>query len=83
MATEKSVIAVIRAPRPFFRNNSDKIAFSVLASFLASGYVLIATGAPAFSDNALISSITGNSNSHFNLFHLILIFILIVYYKLV
>ncbi|KAL9247381.1 hypothetical protein vseg_020820 [Gypsophila vaccaria] len=56
MATEKSVMAVIRASRPSFRNNQDKVAFVVHASFLASGFVLTATGAPAFADNSLSSS---------------------------
>ncbi|GKV14465.1 hypothetical protein SLEP1_g25345 [Rubroshorea leprosula] len=37
MANEKSVMAVIRAARPSFRNNHDKIAFAIHASFLASG----------------------------------------------
>ncbi|KAK9290693.1 hypothetical protein L1049_008867 [Liquidambar formosana] len=55
MASEKSVMAVIRASRPSFRNNHDKVAFAVHASFLASGYVLAATGPPAFSDTALSS----------------------------
>ncbi|KAL6185519.1 hypothetical protein ACLB2K_041652 [Fragaria x ananassa] len=58
MANEKSVMAVIRAARPTFRNNSDKVAFAVHASFAASGYELIATGPPAFSDSALSSSST-------------------------
>ncbi|XP_074312492.1 putative proteasome inhibitor [Silene latifolia] len=56
MATEQSVIAVIRASRPSFRNNHDKVAFAVHASFLASGFVLTATGSPAFADNSLSSS---------------------------
>lgn len=50
------MIAVIRAARPSFRNNPDKIAFAVHASFLASDYVLTAIGRPAFSDTALSSS---------------------------
>ncbi|GLU03059.1 hypothetical protein SLE2022_202770 [Rubroshorea leprosula] len=60
MANEKSVMAVIRAARPSFRNNHDKIAFAVHASFLASGYVLTATGRPAFADTALSSSSSSN-----------------------
>ncbi|KAK9677031.1 hypothetical protein RND81_11G117400 [Saponaria officinalis] len=51
MATEKSVMAVIRASRPSFRNGHDKVAFVVHASFLAAGFVLTATGPPAFADN--------------------------------
>lgn len=58
MATEKSVLGVIRASRPSFRNPHDKVAFAIHASFLASGFVLNATGSPAFSDNALSSSST-------------------------
>ncbi|XP_065619816.1 probable proteasome inhibitor [Quercus suber] len=58
MATDKTVMAVIRAARPSFRNIYDKIAFAVHATFLASGHVLIATGPPAFSDNALSSTST-------------------------
>ncbi|KAK9690147.1 hypothetical protein RND81_09G107800 [Saponaria officinalis] len=56
MVTEKSVMTVIRASRPSFRNNHDKVAFVVHASFLATGFVLTATGAPAFADNSLSSS---------------------------
>lgn len=59
MVNQKSVMAVIRAARPSFRNNHDKIAFAVHASFLAAGYVLTATGPPAFSENALSSASTG------------------------
>ncbi|KAB1224218.1 putative proteasome inhibitor [Morella rubra] len=58
MVNQKSVMAVIRAARPSFRNNHDKIAFAVHASFLAAGYVLTATGPPAFSENALSSAST-------------------------
>ncbi|OAY41397.1 probable proteasome inhibitor isoform X2 [Manihot esculenta] len=58
MADEKSVMAVIRAARPSFKNNADKVVFAVHASFLAAGYVLTATGPPAFSDTALYSSST-------------------------
>jgi len=59
MANDKTVMAIIRAARPSFRNNHDKIAFAVHASFLASGYVLTATGPAAFSDTALSSPSTG------------------------
>ncbi|WVY94697.1 hypothetical protein V8G54_033785 [Vigna mungo] len=44
MASEK-------AARPTFRNRNDKIAFAIHSSFLASGYVLTATGPQALSDN--------------------------------
>ncbi|OIW07508.1 hypothetical protein TanjilG_14454 [Lupinus angustifolius] len=56
MATEKSVMAVIRAARPSFRNQNDKIAFVVHASFLASGYILTATGPQALNDTAFYNS---------------------------
>ncbi|XP_057970476.1 probable proteasome inhibitor [Malania oleifera] len=55
-ADEKTVMTLIRASRPSFRNDHDKIAFAVHATFLASGYVLTATGTPAFSNSALSST---------------------------
>ncbi|XP_011094928.1 probable proteasome inhibitor [Sesamum indicum] len=55
MATEQSIMAVIRAARPSFRSRYDKVAFVVHASFVAAGYVLHATGPPAFTDDALSS----------------------------
>ncbi|KAF3636371.1 hypothetical protein FXO37_25468 [Capsicum annuum] len=58
MANEQSVIAVIRAARPTFRNAHDKAAFAVHAAFLASGFVLHATGPSASVDDALSSSST-------------------------
>ncbi|KAL9272199.1 putative proteasome inhibitor [Drosera capensis] len=56
MATEKSVMAVIRSSRPTFRSDSDKLAFAVHAFFVSSGLVLVSTGPPAFSDSALSES---------------------------
>ncbi|KAL1355388.1 hypothetical protein AAHE18_05G110400 [Arachis hypogaea] len=56
MVSDKTVLAVIRASRPTFRNQNDKIAFAVHSSFLASGYVLTATGSQALSDTALSNS---------------------------
>ncbi|XP_010256757.1 PREDICTED: probable proteasome inhibitor [Nelumbo nucifera] len=56
MVDANSVMVVIRASRPTFRNAHDKIAFAVHASFLASDYILTATGHPAFSESALSSS---------------------------
>uniref|UniRef100_A0A1D1YJE4 Putative proteasome inhibitor n=1 Tax=Anthurium amnicola TaxID=1678845 RepID=A0A1D1YJE4_9ARAE len=50
MATEGSVMAVIRASRPSFRNPHDNVAFYVHAAFLAAGYALTATGKAALSD---------------------------------
>ncbi|KAL6138790.1 hypothetical protein ACLB2K_064069 [Fragaria x ananassa] len=58
MANKKSVMAVIRAARPSFRNPNDKVAFAVHASFVASGYHLIAAGRSAFSETALSSTST-------------------------
>ncbi|KAF3521685.1 hypothetical protein F2Q69_00048989 [Brassica cretica] len=56
MANSDTVMLVIRSSRPKFRNNRDKIAFVVHASFIASGYKLVATGRPAFAEDALSSS---------------------------
>ncbi|EPS61966.1 hypothetical protein M569_12827, partial [Genlisea aurea] len=56
MATEQSIVAVIRAARPSFRNRHDKVAFAVHAAFLSSGYVLNSTGASALRDDALASA---------------------------
>ncbi|CAN8279207.1 unnamed protein product [Cochlearia groenlandica] len=58
MATSQAVMAVINSVMPPFRNNHDKVAFAVHASFLASGYILTATGTPAFADDVLSSSST-------------------------
>lgn len=57
--TEQSVMGVIRAARPSFRNSHDKVAFAVHASFLASGFLLHATGPSAFSDDVFSSTSTG------------------------
>lgn len=56
MASESSVMAVIRASRPSFRNPHDKVAFAVHASFLAAGFSLIATGTGALSENLPIGA---------------------------
>lgn len=58
MSNDKSVMAVIRAARPTFRNDFDKLAFAVHATFLASGHVLTATGPSA--DTDFTSPSTGN-----------------------
>ncbi|KAF6161042.1 hypothetical protein GIB67_007683 [Kingdonia uniflora] len=55
MATENTVLGVIRASRPTFRNAHDKVGFAVHATFLASGYELVATGKPAFAEDILSS----------------------------
>ncbi|KAJ6800588.1 putative proteasome inhibitor isoform X1 [Iris pallida] len=51
MATEESVMAIIRASRPSFRSPSDKVAFAVHAAFMAAGYSLVATGKNAFAEH--------------------------------
>ncbi|KAG0492495.1 hypothetical protein HPP92_005539 [Vanilla planifolia] len=51
MASESSLMAVIRASRPSFRNAHDKIAFAVHSSFLAAGFSLTAVGQRALSEN--------------------------------
>ncbi|XP_038981841.1 probable proteasome inhibitor isoform X2 [Phoenix dactylifera] len=51
MATERTVLLLIRTSRPSFRNPHGKVAFAVHASFLAAGYFLAATGKNALSDN--------------------------------
>ncbi|XP_010504185.1 PREDICTED: probable proteasome inhibitor [Camelina sativa] len=56
MANSETVMAMIRLARPPFRNNHDKVAFAIHASFISSGYILTATGRPAFADDALSSS---------------------------
>ncbi|XP_071698683.1 probable proteasome inhibitor isoform X2 [Rutidosis leptorrhynchoides] len=53
MASEQSVLALIRASRPNFRSSADKIAFAIHSVFLANGFNLNATGALAFTDDAL------------------------------
>nr|GMD01453.1 probable proteasome inhibitor [Ipomoea batatas] len=47
---------IIRASRPTFRNPYDKVAFAVHASFVASGFVLLATGPSAFADDPFSSA---------------------------
>lgn len=59
MATSETVMGMIRLVMPDFRNNHDKIVFSVHASFIISGFDLIATGRPAFALDALSSSSQG------------------------
>lgn len=57
METNSNIaMMMIRASRPSFRNPHDKLAFAVHASFVASGFVLLATGAPAFTDDPFSSS---------------------------
>ena len=74
MASDKTVMAVIRAARPTFRNQNDKIAFAVHASFLASGYILTATGPQALSDTAFSNPSNGKSPFFFNYFLFFFIF---------
>ncbi|RAL36981.1 hypothetical protein DM860_003903 [Cuscuta australis] len=57
METNSNIaMMMIRASRSSFRNPHDKLAFAVHASFVASGFVLLATGAPAFTDEPFSSS---------------------------
>ncbi|CAF2111598.1 unnamed protein product [Brassica napus] len=58
MANSHTVMLVIRSARPSFRNNRDKVAFAVHASFVASGFRVVAIGRHAFAENALASSPT-------------------------
>lgn len=61
MANSQTVMLVIRSARPTFRNNRDKVAFVVHASFVTSGFRLVAIGRPAFAADALTSSPTHGS----------------------
>ncbi|GMI96533.1 PROTEASOME REGULATOR1 [Hibiscus trionum] len=58
MSNERTVIAVIRAARPSFRNDNDKVAFAVHATFHSAGFVLTATGAAALGDHVFSSTST-------------------------
>ncbi|CAL9222578.1 unnamed protein product, partial [Arabidopsis halleri] len=58
MATTHAVMGVIRSVMPAFRGNKDKVAFVVHASFVVSGFILTATGRPAFAHDALLSPTT-------------------------
>lgn len=78
MATENSVMAVIRASRPTFRNPHDKVAFTVHASCVASGFVLLATGPSAFCDDPFSSASAGKSPLEQNLQFIISILAVIV-----
>lgn len=53
MASEQSVLAVIRASRPTFRNHHDRVVFAIHSAFLSAGFHLNATAPAAFSDHAL------------------------------
>ncbi|CAN6457896.1 unnamed protein product [Victoria cruziana] len=57
MANDKSVMAVIRASRPSFRNDHDKVAFGVHSSFLSADYALIAAGKTALGEISSLLSI--------------------------
>nr|GEY44123.1 probable proteasome inhibitor [Tanacetum cinerariifolium] len=52
MASEQSVLAIIRASRPKFKTPADKITYAIHSIFLATGFNLNATGPPAFTDDA-------------------------------
>ncbi|KAK8951360.1 putative proteasome inhibitor [Platanthera zijinensis] len=51
MTSDGSVMVVIRASRPTFRNHHDKIAFAIHATFLAAGFSLTAVGRRALDNN--------------------------------
>ncbi|EFH52501.1 hypothetical protein ARALYDRAFT_906817 [Arabidopsis lyrata subsp. lyrata] len=59
MATSETVMGMVRLVMPAFRNNHDKLVFAVHASFIISGFGLIATGRPAFALDAQSSSSQG------------------------
>ncbi|KAL0714356.1 hypothetical protein Bca4012_021335 [Brassica carinata] len=61
MANSQTVMLVIRSARPSFRNYRDNVAFVVHASFVTSGFRLVAIGRPAFAEDALASSPTQGS----------------------
>eukprot|EP00850_Spirogloea_muscicola_P016303 SM000131S26733 [mRNA] locus=s131:257747:260535:- [translate_table: standard] len=44
MATEEAVLAAIKAAKPAFRDDHDRVAFAAHAAVLASGYSLVAAG---------------------------------------
>ncbi|KAF2569261.1 hypothetical protein F2Q68_00026426, partial [Brassica cretica] len=58
VANSQIVMLVIKSTRPRFRNNSDKVAFVVHATFVVSGYKLVAIGRHALAKDALASSPT-------------------------
>jgi len=80
MASEKSVLGVIRAARPTFRNRNDKIAFAIHSSFLASGYILTATGPQALSDNPFSDPSNGNNKEIQEIQVFSLNFLLLIFY---
>ena len=47
MATSATVLAIVRAARPVFRQRADALAFALHAALLAEGFVLVAAGAAA------------------------------------
>jgi proteasome inhibitor subunit 1 (PI31) len=47
MATPATVLAIVRAARPVFRQRADALAFALHAALLAEGFVLVAAGATA------------------------------------
>ncbi|KAJ4904784.1 putative proteasome inhibitor [Raphanus sativus] len=58
MANPQIVMLVIKSSRPRFRNDCDKVAFVVHATFVASGYKLVAVGRQALAKDALAPSPT-------------------------
>ena len=53
MENSQIVMLVIKSTRPRFRNNHDKVAFVVHATFVVSGYKLVAIGCHALATLSL------------------------------
>ncbi|WZY87979.1 hypothetical protein YC2023_044714 [Brassica napus] len=53
MENSQIVMLVIKSTRPRFRNNHDKVAFVVHATFVVSGYKLVAIGRHALATLSL------------------------------
>ncbi|KAL4310863.1 hypothetical protein GQ457_01G021490 [Hibiscus cannabinus] len=56
MSNKRAVIAVIRVTRPSFRNDHNKFAFAIHATFLFVGFVLTITGHAALGDGVFSST---------------------------
>lgn len=67
MVETAAVLAVIRTARPAFRNKHDKVAFAIHASFVTSGYRLIAAGAAAEADTSGECCWSGSSQNALSL----------------
>ncbi|XP_038991203.1 probable proteasome inhibitor [Hibiscus syriacus] len=58
ISNERTVIAVIRAAIPSFRNDHNKVAFAIHATLLSVGFVLTAIGPSALGNNVFSSTST-------------------------